>query len=295
MNANTRFELENELESLDRVVKAAEDWSKLYSKDADTHTALIKNEAKMQRLIRAFFKDQAANAYSFVNWNQYSGAIQAYDINTVVNDEAVDSINGAFVNIIFDPLATATAIGTQAFESIYGLPFGLQSTNSIVQELALSQVAGLVGMRITKDGQMIPNPNAAYRISDSVRSDIRQSLHSSISLGETISEATDRLTLTLGDPSRAELIAQTETVNAYQGGLMKSGEDSGAVGKQWQDNDAVDVCAEYSAVGANDDGIVAFDYDYDGSGLQAPVAHPRCRCGMRLIYQVEADREGYDL
>lgn len=293
MQAAQRFELDNELERLDRVIKAAENWSKEYAKDPATHDKLIKTEAKLQRNIRKVLREQSQKAADFVDWSQYSRAIRAYDVNTIIKDVALDAIDNAFLTVVFDPIADATAIGSQAFQNIYKLPFGMEPTDAIIQQMAREQVAKLVGMLVHKDGSVTDNPRAAYRISDVTRNDIRESLHSSISMGETIQEATDRLTKTIDDPARAELIAQTETVNAYQSGLLESGRQSGAVGKLWQDLGADDVCSDNSDLGpiGIDDSFQASD----GSDIDGPSAHPRCRCGMRLIYQAEADSKGWDL
>jgi hypothetical protein len=293
MDAIQRFVLENELEKLDRVIKAAENWSKEYAKDPESHEKLIKTEAKLERSIRKFFKEQSKKAPSFVDWNAYTTAIRAYDVNTIVLDGPLSDMNDDFIKIVFDPLAVATAVGTQAFQNIYKLPTGLDPTSAIVQQLARTQVAALVGKRVGKDGSITDNPNAAYSISEVTRNDIRESLHTSISIGETIDEATTRLSKTIDDPKRAATIAQTETVNAYQGGLRTSAKETGAVGKLWQDLGADDVCADNSALGpiAIDDSFS----DTKGNDIDAPAAHPNCRCGVRYIYQAEADSKGYDL
>lgn len=291
MNAATRFALDNELEVLDRVIKAAEDWSKEYAKDAATHDLLIKNEARLERILRKFFRDQAEKAYDFVDWAQYSAAIKAYEVNTIVQDQPLNDMDLAFITVAIDPIAEAAATGSQAAEAIYQLPSSLESTDAIIQNVARQQVAQLVGKTLKPDGQMVNNPKADYRISDKARNDIRESLHTSISMGENIDQAATRIGKVIANPKRAQMIARTETVNAYQNGLLESGRQSGAVGKEWQDLGAIDVCAQNTSLGPID--INKSFKNVSGYDIAGPTAHPGCRCGMRLIYPIEADEKGY--
>lgn len=291
MNATERLALECELEMFDRVVKASEDWSKEYAKDPATHEELIKNEARFERKLRKFFKDQSEKASTFVDWSKYVPAIQAYNVNTMIVESVLGDMNDTFLTIAFDPIAALTAIGSQAFEGIYKLSFGMEPTDSIIQQMARAQVAELVGKLVKSDGSIVDNPKATYTISAVTRDDIRESLHTSISMSETIDEATARLTKTIDDPARARLIAQTETVNAYQKGLLESGRQSGAVGKVWQNIGADDVCLDNTNLGPI--GIDESFSDSAGNDIDGPVAHPRCRCGTRLIYEAEAASKGY--
>jgi hypothetical protein len=289
VNSQELHAIEDEVERFDRLILASENWSPFYAKDAITHAKLIRTEAKLRRVTRKFFREQATKAKKFVNWDEYKAAVKAYQIDVLVNDVALDEMNNTFIKIAFDPIAQAVSLGTIAAQNIYGRPIASDTTTALVQQLARDQIARLVGKLVKPDGSVVDNPKAGYSISSVTRDDIRQSLHTSISMGETIQEATDRIAQTINDPMRAELIAQTETVNAYQGGLLKAGQNSGAVGKEWHDLGAEDVCADNT-----DDGPIPIDAQFP-SGDDAPTAHPRCRCGMRLIYQEEADREGYDL
>jgi hypothetical protein len=139
----------------------------------------------------------------------------------------------------------------------------------------------LVGKRLDKDGNLIDNPKAEYRISDTTRKDIRESIRTSLSLGEDQNTAAERLRAVIRNPKRAELIAQTEAVNSFQGGLLTFGKSAGAVGKEWQDIGAIDQCRDYSRLG-----VVELGYLYGGKYL-SPSCHPRDRCGLRLVFPEE--------
>jgi hypothetical protein len=284
MDRLTREALMDEYELHSRVVIAAEDWSHQYDKDPDSHADLIKAEAKLERQLKQHFRDCADKAASFVNWKEYY-AVKAYNIQVIVLDDAVGNTDSTVFELIFDTVASATAAGAQAGETIYGIQLGLDSYSATIQKVAREQVAQLVGKKVMSDGQVVDNINSAYRISKKMLDDIRQSVHTSITLGENYDDALKRMKKVINNPKRAATIARTESVNAYGRGLMSFGQQSKAVGKEWQAVGAVDQCAVYEGLGA-----VPFDYIYDPVlKITAPTAHPNCRCGLRLIYQNELD------
>lgn len=274
--------VEDEIERLDRIIIASENWSKLYSKTPDIHAKLIKAEAKLGRQIRAYFKDLSLKSSQMVNWSEYQKSIKAASVDIVVNNVLDDSAN-EFIKLTFDVIAVATALGAQSGEELYNRALGLTSLDATIQSIALGHVAGLVGMKVNSDGSIVPNPKAELNILDTTRDDIRQSIATSIGLGEDIVEATDRLSNVIYNPDRAELIARTETVNSFGDGLLEFGNQTDAVGKEWQDVGATDECADNA-----DQGPIPYDDQFQ-SGDDAPAAHPNCRCSMRLIYQNELD------
>ncbi len=278
----------DEYELHSRVVKAAEDWSKEYSKAPEQQDDLIRAEAKLERQLKKHFRQCADKAETFVDWRQYYSVIRAsYDVKVIVLDDAVGNTDETVFELIFDTVALAVAAGAQAGESIYKIPLGLDSLSAEIQLAARIKVAGLVGKKVLSDGQVVDNINSAYRISTKMRDDIRQSIHTSITLGEEQDVAVARLKKVINNPKRAETIARTEAVNSYSTGLDTFGRASGAVGKEWQSVGAVDQCAQYEQLGP-----VPFDYIYDTLlRLTGPTAHPNCRCGKRLIYQNELDAD----
>lgn len=288
MDLQTREALLDEYEKHTRVVIAAEKWSPIYKKAGDAHAQLIKAEARIERLLKGHFRELADQAASLINWLEYYRVIRAsYDVEVIVSDEAVGSADDTLFTILFEPVAMATAAGAQAGEKIYKLTLGLDAADTIIQRTALEHVADLVGKKVLEDGSVVTNEKAEYRISEATRALIRQSIQTSIALGEPQAEATKRLETNIKKfgTKRSELIAQTEAVNAYQRGMLTFGRQSGAIGKEWQDVAAIDICGTYSKAGP-----VPIDYVYDKrTGRTGPTAHPRCRCGLRLIYQNELD------
>jgi hypothetical protein len=281
-------DIEYRLERLQGLIKAAEDWAGIYDKTPESKAKLIKNEVKLERLMRGYFNELSGRINQFINWYAYSyqlNKLQADDSFTVdvVVTEQLDNEDGIMLKIVYEPIASAIALGAMASEETYKIPLGLSTTDELIQKAAKELIADLVGKRITPDGLIIDNPKAKYRISDKTRKDIRESINTSLNLGETQDQAVKRLQKTIKNPIRAKMIAQTESVNAYQHGVYTYGEQSGAIGKVWQTVGATDACQTFADYGA-----VPFDYVYSdprtGRSVQRPTLHARCRCGLKLIY-----------
>jgi hypothetical protein len=273
--------VEDEVERLDVMIKAAEDWSHEYRKDPKTHAKLIRLESKLERLMRGYFRDLSERAGSYVNWSAYYGQVKSFQVDVIIEDEDLDGEDDVVLKILYDPIASGVALGAVAGETIYEIPLGMSETSASVQQAAREMIANLVGKRIDKNGIIIDNPRADYRITDKTRQDIRESIRTSLNLGEDIQSATERLRRTINNPKRAEVIARTETVNAYNKGLSVFANESGAIGKEWQDFGANDICAVNSNAG-----VIPLSESFP-SGDSEPAAHPNCRCGMRIVYQEE--------
>lgn len=280
--------LEDEVERSTAVIIAAEKWAKGYDKDPDSHVKLIKLEAKFERVLRTYFKELASKVDTFINWHEYhrrNVQVQAADDFTVdvVVEQVLDQEDGLLMQVIYEPVETAVFLGATTGENVYKRPLGIGKTTEFIQRAAKERVADLVGKKVDKNGLIIDNPKSKYRISERTRREIRESLNTSLSLREDIPTATKRLQATIKNPKRAELIAQTETVNAYQDGIHEFGLRSGAVGHEWETIGATDVCATNAA-----QGIIPIDKPFY-SGHLKPTAHPRCRCNERLVYPEELE------
>lgn len=288
-------ECEDEIERLDNAIKAAEQWSDEYSKAPDQHASLITTESKIERKLREYFRGLADRSVGFVNWANYelsARTVRADETEVIVNidDTLLGQEDALVIQAIYDPVTAAVALGIESGETIYQTSVGLSESSVDVQRAARDLVAQLVGKKLDKDGNIVANPNAKYRISDRTRTEIRESIRTSLSLGETITDAQARLQRTIRDPNRAMTIARTETVNAYQRGITLFGDKSGAVGKEWLSVNPNDICGQYAA-----QGVVPIDYFYDPTvKLKHPAAHPNCRCSIRLVYPEELGATNVD-
>lgn len=286
--------LEHELELMTRGVLAAEDWAPEYAKAPKQHAELIKQTAKMQLLVMRYLRQLAKDAPKLVNWYEYSSAvfeqqramgiksdaaeIEAYNINVVINHDAVSQSDQQFIKIVFDTVATVQALGADSMAVQHGMPLNLTSTSSIIQQLTTKQLANLVGRKVTQDGRLIPNPNPEFNIDETTRAKIARSIKTSISLGEDHTQAVKRLQTVIADADRAEMIAYTETVRAYGQGRYLYGKESGATGKYNSDSNATDDCADNTA-----EGVIPIDDNFVSGAPNEPF-HIRCKCLVTYVY-----------
>lgn len=274
--------VEREAVRLTAMLAATEDWAPLYSKTPEQHAELLNRRAELELVLTKFFRAMARSASDFVNWDQYNYQVRLdYNVEVIVNEQQLDQWDGSFIKVTLQTVNKLIMAGVVASELNYQIPLGIQSTSAIIQNLSTREVAKLVGKRVEDDGSIIDNPNPEYNVLETVRKDIAESVKTSLGLGETTDEAILRMRGIIADPMRAELIAQTEAVNAYQAGVTEFGILSKAVGKEWVTAGAVDVCTDYEH-----EGPVPFDHLFGGY-LEGPTAHPRCKCAKRLIYQEE--------
>jgi hypothetical protein len=268
---------------------SGEDWVKQYGKDPQTHAKIIKIETSMQRSLRDYFKGLSDRAVRYVNWYAYASRVQAADdfsVDVLINDGALDDEDGLIMKVMYDPVLQGIYTGALAGEVIYNRPVGTTPTSDFVQQAARSRVAELVGKKLDKKtGLIVDNPKSEYRITDTTRNEIRQSIATSLGLGETYQQAISRMQDIIENDARAEMIAATESVNAYQKGLVEFGNQSGATAKEWISSNPNDEC------GDNDDaGIIDYN-DTFPSGDDEPPAHPNCRCSLRLVYPDELNSD----
>jgi SPP1 gp7 family putative phage head morphogenesis protein len=151
---------------------------------------------------------------------------------------------------------------------------------NIVNELAVAYArergAEMVGMK-WQDGELIPNPNAIWQITESTRDMLRTDIADSIAEGWTNAELASKLSDSYAfSADRAMVIARTETIRASNQGTLAGFKASGVVlKKEWTtaEDDRVSEDCELNG----DQGPIDVDADFQ-SGDDAPPAHPNCRC-----------------
>lgn len=257
-----------EIERLGAVILAAEPWSTEYEKDPESHAKLIRLEAKFETSLRQYFREMAEQRInSIVDWWHYTNeAVKAYDVNVTINDEAISAEEGILLTFVYDPVAEMMATGAQAGEAIYDTSLGFGSSTASIQKAARQY-----------SGKLVSAINAT------TRDKIRQSIATSLSLGEDQKTAAARVNKIIRDTYRAGMIARTEAVNSYSMGLDAFGVTSGAVSKTWQSiGGACAICAPLNekTVGISD--------NFPGIDRPGPTAHPNCRCGKVLNYENHA-------
>jgi hypothetical protein len=152
----------------------------------------------------------------------------------------------------------------------------LDLVNQAAVDWAAERAAEMVGMKMV-NGELVPNPDAAWVITDTQREDTAQLVVTAMEEGWS----NDRLSKELSDASaysesRADMIARTETAMADVQGNMAAYRNSSVVsGKEWiLGDEACEDCVANSEVGSI--GL----FDLFPSGDDGPPAHPNCRCDI---------------
>lgn len=153
--------------------------------------------------------------------------------------------------------------------------------NADAVEYSNARAAEMVGMKWTKEGQLVENPNAKWAITDATRDELRRTIASglerNIGRDAIIEEIENSAAFS---EERAEMVARTEIARANsQGELISYKEAKDSLGltitKFWMVADApCDVCDENG-----DAGNIELDDDFP-SGDDAPPGHPNCRCAL---------------
>lgn len=144
------------------------------------------------------------------------------------------------------------------------------------KRIALERAAELVGMRIDLDtGELYPNPNAKWAISDTTREQLRDLIENTdpVALPVAIRDAM------AFSPYRARMISRTEIARVQTKTEMGYARSTGQTMK-WlvlsnthTEEDDCDTCA--------DDGMIPID-DVFSSGDDGPPIHPSCSCSLRF-------------
>lgn len=185
----------------------------------------------------------------------------------------VDAMEEVFRTIAVD------AVG-QGFRQIGGGEEAIvEQANEKAVEWAKARAAELVGMKYDADGKLVANDG--WAIPETTRERVR----SLVTQAEAEGWANDRLADALREDyafsgNRAEVIARTETAFADVSGNMIAYRESGLVsGKRWilanhGDESCCDDCDAAASAG-----VIGLDDDFPG-GVDAPPAHPNCRCDV---------------
>jgi SPP1 gp7 family putative phage head morphogenesis protein len=117
-------------------------------------------------------------------------------------------------------------------------------------------------------------------INDTTKKRITQQIKTSIEVGETRQQLTDRISNVLNNPKRARMIAQTESIRAYAEGRLAVGRRLKVPYKQLQSFqvDSGEICGQVNGE------VVPLDQPFR-NGLQMPPFHPSCRCSLKLLYE----------
>lgn len=252
-------------------IRASEEWHPSYKLTPKHFKRLTRSEAELQDQVGEYLYQLSFRVYRYVDWNQYAAelakqpSVKAASIHadTVANAgddvwkaEAVD-----LQKAVVDAITLITTIGVDAAIERYSVPLYVDSIQDMVALAAEKHVAKLVS-----------------GVTDTTRDKIRLAIKQSLTRGETTSQAIERLQRVINNPVRAEMIAQTESVNAWSMGQHSYAKATGARKKIWEA--LAGACPQCSPLDGKKVGI---DDDFPG-GVSMPALHPRCRCSVYFEY-----------
>lgn len=152
----------------------------------------------------------------------------------------------------------------------------ISAINLMASDWAETRAAELVGMRFDKEGNLIPNPNAKWAISDTTRDELRRIMAGAFKKETPLEELINEIENAGAFSSeRAALIATTEVQFAQAYGNYAAWDESGLVVSVTsilsEDHEIEDDCDD-------NDGVVVQIGEPFPSGHLAPPYHPRCMC-----------------
>ena len=143
-------------------------------------------------------------------------ALSHKDDFTVDVDFQDDGSDDTFMNIIFQPLKATTLAGIASGFAQYEKSPSSDLTDTIDQALQ-SYCSQLITEIDT---------NTRFRVNNIIQN--------SIDNGKTLPETKQALLDEFNSPTRAQMIARTETVNAYANGRDQYAQNTGAITKEWE-------------------------------------------------------------
>ena len=154
----------------------------------------------------------------------------------------------------------------------------INAVNATARDWAKDRAAEMVGMKYNEDGDLIPNPDARWRIDDTTREELRQIVTAGFEKETGLNEMIEQIANAGSfSDARAEMIARTEISFAQTTANYEAWEASGVVEKvQWilsEDHPDYDDCD------LNDGEIVNLGDPFP-SGHLAPPLHPHCFCQL---------------
>lgn len=259
MNRHALLEARAELT---QAIRASEEWTQSYKRHQDVFRALLKHEAELERQTAEYLAGLAQRAPEYVDWDLVPEPIKAASTplanksDEVWQGEAID-----MTKAIIEALTMLTATGAHFGELEYGIDLGVTSLTDWIMTAAREHTAGLVS-----------------QVTDTNRKLIQEAIKKGIALGEDRDAMVARIRKVINNPVRAEMIAQTESVTAYQSGILNFGLQTGAKRKVYEAlAGACKICAPL------DGEVVDIDKPFS-NGVDHPPSHVRCRCSSWLEY-----------
>lgn len=237
-----------------------------YKKYPDLFKRLIRADLRTEREMKKYLKDFALRINRDMDWDEYNRRKASINLDDFIEiDWDEEAINLRV--ILSKTLVDAVVAGGESIMRDKGIPDDWDDSSppviKFLREYTFDLVKGL---------------------NNTSRDRLRESLTTSLELGESTDEAVDRINDVINDPRRAATIARTESVNAYSNGREQVGIRIGADRKGWDAFVGKTTCVRCRD-GLNGQ-VVKIDQNFkstvDSWEGPGPAAHPGCRCHKKI-------------
>lgn len=233
-----------------------------YEKDKEAFRMLVNSDIEVERQMKKYFRQLLTRLDKLINWKYFES--QSKEVRTAaISDLFTAEWVGEelFMRVLLtDALQEAIMSGVLFTMKEFKVDLGWNSTEAPFTDYLRKHTLSL-----SKD------------LNKTTKDRVAKILQQSISLGETTDEAAKRLVLVINNPKRAATIAHTESVNAFTNGRLEVGRAIGMTKKEWSATiGACPICKPL------DGKIVGIDKLFVNR-FMGPVAHPNCRCLVRLV------------
>lgn len=251
---------------LTAAIRAGEPWEISYTDSPATFKRLVQEEARLQASATDYLLGLAERAVSLVNWSE--AKLQPIMASAVPpeSDDVWKAERTLLAAALSAHVLELTVIGANAGEYLYSRPLNITSLDEFILNAADKYTAELVS-----------------DVTATTRRYVQKAIKRSIAQGEDVTAAIERIRKRIANPVRAELIAQTESVTAYQTGLDHFGLETGALSSTW--DSLLGACVLCGHVHGTTVKIGHFFTLPNGKQVKYPPGHGRCRCGRTLNTQ----------
>lgn len=231
-----------------------------YRKHKDVFRKLVKSDRRTERKLKNYFKQFAEQRLlPKINWSAYT--TQTKKASLIDDMILVDWKDEALLIkvVLSDTLLDALLAGGQHTEKELETDIGFDKDNVPALTALRKHVLKLAGA-----------------ITETTKNIIKESLSTSIGLGEDTQTAAKRITALVDNPKRAAKIAHTESVNAFTEGQLAVAREIGAKKKEWSATlRACKICSPL------DGKVVGIEQEFAPGVFKTP-AHPNCRCLIKI-------------
>lgn len=258
--------LERVLDSyLFKQPESGEAWHISYKSNRESFDLLSKQQAKLKQIVHTYFMGQANRVNQLVHLHLIVAADKP-NVDRYINTELWDKENKSFANALADGIFPIFTNGARtqatAFKALTPITAASSPYNAPSQQFLTNYTLQL-----------------ASDLNDTTQASIKSAIQTSLALGESRDELANRIDDIINNPYRSTMIAQTESVRAFNSGRLAVAKDMGYGFKTWEAvPDACPYCDDLDGTSISVDDT----FESDLGDVDQPPLHPNCRCGVKI-------------